>query len=488
MRIALVQFVYYEYLGLMYLSSCLKGQGHEVEVFIPSSRHERFLPELIEFRPDVVGFSVMSGHEDMAVALARRIKAATSAYIVFGGPHPTYFPEVIEAHSVDCACLGEAERTFSEIVEVLSRAQMPAHVLGAWCKVDGAIVRNEMRPLDEELGSLPRPDRTLYNKFGDLSGGRISLIAGRGCPYACTFCYNSKLHRMYKGKGSYVRLRHAEDIIEEIREVLAAGPAKSVYFQDDTFTLNRPWLATFLDKYRAAIALPFSCQIRADTVDENIVKQLKQAGCSVVSFGIETGNEQKRHDLLKKGLTDRDIFACSALLHEHRIRFRTYNILGLPGEGLDDAFKTIKLNSAIGTHYPWCSLYQPLPGTELAERCLEEQLYERDVGGYEPSFFQGSPLRLERKNDIINLHKLFFYAVRFPRLERLIRIAIRLQPNALYHFLFLVGHAWVYYFSELVSCRSLLPIGMMNLPRYFGRARTSALRGQKISGVAHRAP
>ena len=471
MRIALIQFVYYEYLGLMYLSSCLKRHGHAVEVFIPSSTRDTLLTELLAYRPDAIGFSVMSGHEEAAIKLTRMIKTRANAYVIFGGPHPTHFPEIIEAPGLDCVCLGEAEATIVEIMDNLSRGHMPETVPGAWCKIGDSVIRNDMRRLEEQLEDLPRPDRTLYNKYRLMDARRVSLIAGRGCPYSCTFCFNSKLHGLYQGKGRYVRLRPVDDVIDEIKEAAAATSAISVYFQDDTFTLNKPWLEEFLAKYQSCITLPFSCQIRADTIDEGIVKRLKDANCKVVSFGIETGNEKMRHALLKKGLADRDIIICAALLKKHGIKFRSYNILGLPGEGLEGAFQTVRFNESIGTDYPWCSIYQPLPGTELADHCETEDLRIREERRNQPSFFKSSPLRLERKNEIVNLHKLFFYAVKFPRCDKLIRAAIRRRPNALYDLLFLAGHAWTYYFSELVTFRSLFSTGTMNVQRYLGRFR-----------------
>ena len=479
MKIAFVQFIYYEYLGIMYLSSSLKAEGHDTAVFIPSSRDERFIAELMDYRPDVVGFSVMTGSEDWAVSLARQIKERMPAYIVFGGPHPTFFPEIIDCGGIDCVCRGEAERSFVDIVNTLSRGERPLTTPGAWFKADGDVVRNEPGMLEEDLSRIPLPDRTLYRKYAALFGNRANMIAGRGCPYSCTFCFNHRLLDLYRGKGRYVRTRRAEDVIGEIREIMRTRTVSSIYFQDDTFSLNRTWLLKFLRAYADELRIPFSCQIRADTVDEDIVQALSAANCRTVSFGIETGNEHNRSRLLQKHISDQDIVQCAALLKKHRIRFRTYNILGLPGETLADAFQTIRLNRTIRTDYPWCSLYQPLPGTELAEQCRSQGLLRDAEEASQPSFFKGTPLSLANGNEIVNLHKLFFSAVKFPFLERLIRRAVKLPPNRFYDLLFLLGHAWTYYFSELVSFRSLLAVGMLNMRRYLSfRPRPAAHPGR----------
>ncbi|MDA8100727.1 MAG: hypothetical protein M0042_14010, partial [Nitrospiraceae bacterium] len=143
---------------------------------------------------------------------------------------------------------------------------------------------------------------------------------------------------------------------------------------------------------------------------------------------------------------------------------------------LADAFRTVDLNARIDADYPWCSLFQPLPGTELWDRCIAENLFEGGVPLLQPSFFKDSPIRLTNKNEIVNLQKLFYFAVKFPGLRRLIRRAIRLRPNAGFDFLFLLSHAWIYARSESLSLVDLVQIGSRNLGRYL--PRSAARRGK----------
>lgn len=483
MRIAFVQFAYYEYLGIMYLSASLKRHGHSTSVFINRGMQNtgRFVDSLLAWRPDIVAFSVMTGSEVIALSIARQIKDRSRAYSVFGGPHPTLVPGIIEDKGVDCVCIGESEKALAGIADLLTAGRMPEHVEGAWCKVRGEIIKNDIGPLTDDLETLPRPDRTLYRgKYRLLRSKQTVFITGRGCPYKCTFCSNHALQELYRGKGPYVRQRPVDDVIDEIREVKIDGNLRTVYFQDDTFIMNRKWVLEFCEAYQREIGLPFSCHIRADLASVEVVAALAAAKCRTVAFGIETGDAGMRNRLLSKEVTDEQILFCAELLRKHGIRYRTLNMLGLPGETLAGSFLTVALNSRVHADYPSCSLYHPLPGTKLRAYCATNDLFEGGIQRTQLSFLKDSSLALKNKREIVNLQKLFFYAVKFPVIGKLIRRAIRVRPNAGYEALFAAAHAWVYFRSNMVAMGDLLAIALMNAARYLPRTRGGA--GKRAGG------
>lgn len=470
LRIAFVQFMHYEYLGIMYLSSCLKRHGHDTQAFIWAGRGKTsaFLEELQRYRPDIAGFSIMTGSEHHALTLARELKRRMKVYTVFGGSHPTAVPDIVSAEGVDAVCLGEAERPLAQIVNLLAAGALPRDVPGAWFRIGGTIVRNPIAPLESDLDVIPRPDRSLYRrKYRTLRTRRAAFITGRGCPYACTFCANPALAALYRGQGPTVRRRSVPDVISEIREVKLADKVTTVNFEDDTFILNRDWVLEFCEVYRREIGVPFSCHIRADLATEELVSALASAGCTTASFGIETGDAGLRERLLRKQLTDEQILGCAGLMKKHGIRIRSLNILGLPGETLEQAWKTVALNARVSPDFPSCSLFQPLPGTELRDYCLTNNLLEKGAADTVLSFFQGSPLILQNKREIINLHRLFYYAVKFPSLGRVVRRAIRCRPNKGYEALFLISRALIYLRYERLSLGYVVGLGIRNLARYF---------------------
>lgn len=465
---AFVQQMAVEYLGVMYISALVKSRGHRVEVFIVGRDEEQALAELAAFKPDLVGFSCTTGAHRWALAFAAKVKAQLAAPVIFGGAHATYFPEVIGEAAVDIVCRSEGEEVVLELLEKIEQGVELVDTLSCWFKVAGAIVRNEQRPLLANLDALPFPDRELYRgKYPYLQRAQHSFLGGRGCPYACTFCFNHALLKLYRGKGKLFRCRSVDNLLAEIKEVVGKYKLKTVYMQDDTFIIDKNWVGEFADKYKREVALPFICLIRADLADEAVIKQLAGAGCKHVFFGVETGSEELRNSLLKKKVSDAEIRAVAALLKRYGIKFRTYNMLGLPGESLADAFRTVAINAEIGTDYPWCSLFYPFPGTELAAHAQAHGLVESAVDSAQPSFFKESIVKSPHKRELLNLQKLFFYGVKFPWLMPVLKRLIRLRPNIFFDLAFLVGYGWCYWRSENLSLREMLSVGIRNVGAFF---------------------
>jgi len=470
-KMAFVQHICFEYLGVMYVSSLLKKNGHQVEMFIPkrSQKIGHIVKELSAFKPDLVGFSCTTGTHKWALKCAEVIKHILPTKTVFGGPHPTYFPEIIDEPPVDIICRGEGEYPLLDIANKIDHNEDITGTLSCWFKENGKIIKNDQRPLIEDLDHLPFPDREFYtSKYPYLRKSQKVFIASRGCPFNCTFCFNHQYKKLYEGKGTFVRYRSVENLIQEIKKVRGREKElRTVYMQDDNLILDKEWVKEFTDRYAREIHLPFICLIRADLADETIVKKLSKARCKNVFFGIETGSEYLRNTLLKKGVTDEQIIHTAELLKKYGIKFRTYNMIGLPGETMGEAFKTIEINMKIKTDYPWCALFHPFPGTILGKYAENHHMLESPIDNSPPSFFKTSKIKSIHKNELINLQKLFFYGVKFPRLMPFIKIMIKWRPNVLFEILFLMGYAWSYMRSENLTLSEVWSIGWRNLMRFF---------------------
>jgi len=470
-KVAFVQRNLNENLGAMYLSALLKRAGHEVECFI-EPQEGSLIEAVAAYRPDIIGFTVFSGMHRWCLDVACKLKRPNNI-IVFGGPHPTFFPKVILEDCVDVICVGEGEEAMVELADSFGGMGRIQGIRNLHVKVSGRVVANEVRPLIGDLDSLPDPDRGLFYKYKHLrNNSRKTFMTSRGCPYGCTFCFNAGLRRLYEGKGQYVRFRSAVSVVDEILGVKGKYGLKSVFFQDDTFILDKKRLFRLLDEYRKRVNLPFTCLVRADLVDEGTVVALRGAGCVCVQFGIESGVEETRNKLLKKGVTDAQIFETARLLKKHGIRFKTYNILRLPYETIGDAFRTVELNSLIGADYPWASLLLPYPGTELAECMLRGGMLPGgyDVDGLTGSFFN---IKNPKRSDweFINLQRLFFWAVKFPRLQPIIKILIRFPPNPVFDVLFLIGHAYNYMGSENMGFFEVVHFGLKSVRTFISESR-----------------
>jgi radical SAM superfamily enzyme YgiQ (UPF0313 family) len=425
----------YEPLGLLYLSSVLRQAGHEVRLAVASD--EDPVSVVRDWQPGVVGYSVYTGSQAYYRDLNLRIKEAADVVSVFGGPHPTYFPEFIEEPGVDAVCIGEGEGAILDLAQGLETGLPLTGIMNWWFKRNGHIDRNPVRPLEDNMDLLPFPDRELLFREDDFTrqSGIKHFITSRGCPYDCTYCFNHALAEVYRGKGKRLRQMSVDKVIEEIRWVQASYPLQFVVFLDDLFIVYAEWLRELADKLPREIGLPFFCNVRANLVTPEKIELLKRAGCTSVGMGLETGDPKLRNEILKRNLSDEQIIEASRLIREADIRLLTTNMVGLPGGSLEDDFKTLALNHACRPAYANAFLYQPYPRTELGEYAHDNGYVEGDLEDIDPSAWERSVLAFAtpaEKRQIENFNKLFALAVEWPQLTGLIQRLIRLPPNPLF--------------------------------------------------------
>jgi anaerobic magnesium-protoporphyrin IX monomethyl ester cyclase len=435
----------YEPLGLLYLSSVLRQAGHEVCLAVVAEQDPVAVARA--WQPAVVGYSVYTGSQTYYRDLNLRLKEAVPGLIsVFGGPHPTYFPEFVEQPGVDAVCIGEGEGAILDLVGAVEAGRPLTGIDNWWfqCGGDGrgdgrgsGVERNPVRALEDDLDRLPFPDRALLfekDAFTRQSGIK-HFITSRGCPYDCTYCFNHALAHVYRGKGRRLRQMSVDRVIEEVKSVQARYPMQFVVFLDDLFIVHAEWLRELAVKFPRQVGLPFFCNVRANLVTREKIDLLRQAGCASVGMGLETGNPRLRNDILKRNLSDEQIVEASRLAREAGIQLLTTNMLGLPGGSLALDFETLALNHVCRPAYANAFLYQPYPRTELGEYARENGHVEGSLDDIDPSAWERSVLRFAtpaEKRQIENFNKLFALAVEWPWLTGLVRQLIKLPPNALF--------------------------------------------------------
>jgi radical SAM superfamily enzyme YgiQ (UPF0313 family) len=441
-----------EFPGVMYVSAVLKKHGHKCSMIISTSPAD-IINSLKNSTPDIVGFSLMSGMQQWALRVALEIKKEfPDVKIIFGGSHPTYFPEIIESDGVDIICRGEGEYAVLDLMNALDNNSEITTIPNLWVKQDCRIYKNEPRPLIADLDELPFMDLELYyDTYPFLKNRAVKSFLGvRGCPFNCSFCFNQKLKEMYKGKGKYVRSRSKENIIDEILHVKTKYGFKQAYFISDIMFLNKNWALDFLKDYREKVKKPFICITRADMLDEELVRELKLSGCRTAWFGMESGNEKLRNELLKKNLRDEQIVKIAGLLKKYKIKFRTYCMMCLPGETVEQAYDTINLNIKIKTDYPWCSIYSPYSGTNLVDYAKEKGYLDQDfnINSIDDSHYKSSVLKNDKANELFNIQRFYQTSVLFPVTLPVIRNLVKLPPNPLFNLWFQFIYFIVYIKSE----------------------------------------
>ena len=351
-RVVFVQNIWYEYLGVMYISAILKKHGHFTDVVIANKSSE-IIKELKKLRPDIVAFPCLTSSYKWNISIANDIKKEMSCLILFGGIHASANPEIINETSIDVVCRGEGEYPVLELAEAISGKASIAGIKNLWVKDNGQIYRNELRPLIEDLDELPFPNRDLYLKYSFFRKQEIwHFIAGRGCPFDCTYCHNNIGKDIYKGLGKYFRQRKTEFIFREINEFKRKSKMQYVFFSDDVLWIKKDWMMNFLKAYKNEVGLPFLCTLTPKATDEKLIRALKESGCFFSSIATETGNERIRHDLLRKRMTNKEYIELATLLHKHDIPFTTSAILGLPGVSLDQTLESVRLNWVLKPSIP----------------------------------------------------------------------------------------------------------------------------------------
>jgi len=431
--------------GILYLSALLKHNNYSV-TYLNTADCQEVDSYIREYKPDLLAYSCTSGEYRVYNELNRRLKHH-KIFSVIGGPHVTFFGQEFmrdEGNSFDGACRGEGEEALLELCDRL-KENKDFHDVKNWIFRDkndsSQLVVNPLRPLIADLDSLPFPDYQLYKdakQKRELPEVRIWLH--RGCPYNCTYCLNHKWHALYKGLGKTIRVaspRYCIDMIKNMLLSLGYRP-EHLLFNDDIFGYDLDWLKTFCKLLKKEVDIPWGAHLYPTMVNEEKVSIMAEGGCYDIRTAIETGNEKRRRELLKRPMSNAQIERAAKIVHDKGLIFYTLNILLLPGETLKTALETFELNVRCRPQVPTASKFQPYPRIELTEKAiemghLERGKFENNIPG---NFHWISILKFSDQrefNRMNNLLHLFTFGIVFSFLKPLVYLLIKLPTNKLHY-------------------------------------------------------
>jgi len=460
--------------GIISLAAALRRAGHDVAL-----AYAKEVTELAEDPSvrgaDVIAISCTTGLHRLYLDWVRALRRsfADKCYVM-GGPHPTYFPEVLEQGPLDAVCIGEGEESFPEFVAAWEQGSVRPPP-GFWIRLErgtGAIVRGEARGPVRDLDSLPTPAYDLF--YDDPRFRNLPLrifLATRGCPYRCSYCFNRTLNERYRPFGRLVRTTDPERLADDIERVRDRWGLKLVWFLDANFIADRTWLERFARIYRRRIGLPFFCKLRPERATVRTVGTLVEAGCTGVGVGIECGSERLRREVLHRPVKDADILAGCRRIKAEGMTLMAFNMLGIPLETVEDALRTLALNVACGVDHASATVLQPYPGTELARWSIEAGLFDGDFERLGKSYFAPPPFSHLSDVDrlrITSLQRLFSLAAEFPEVRRRIRWLIARRPGAFYRHLFMVRQRWMMNHRIYNAYRRLPPRDCGTFDHYHG--------------------
>jgi anaerobic magnesium-protoporphyrin IX monomethyl ester cyclase len=372
----------YPPLGTLYAATALREHGFSAAVFDPMLQDPSsgFLEMLRQEKPAIVAiyeddFNFLSKMcltrtRELAWQLAQTGREAGAIVIAHGSDATDHAKEYLQ-NGVDFVLVGEAEQSLVELcASILSGCAPPNEIAGV---IHLGLVQSSVKsPRNAQWKNLAKPARELidlepYREAWTAAHGYFStnVVASRGCPYRCNWCAKPI-------SGNKFQLRSPELVAAEIRELKEIYGAQHIWFGDDIFALNAHWVQQFADEVvTRECALPFKIQSRADLMSQEIVSNLKRAGCAEVWMGVESGS-QRVLDSMDKGLRVAEVEAARARLRAAGIRACYFLQFGYPGEQWDDIQQTIELVRSTRPDDIGVSFSYPLPGTTFFNRVQEQ--------------------------------------------------------------------------------------------------------------------
>lgn len=401
----------YPPLNLAYLAGYLENQGYEIKIV--DSNTERDIKEKISRiitnkKPVLIGFTSTSPLFYNTRTIANFVKEQyQNIPTVLGGIHATLMPELMnEDQSFDFLVFGEGEQTLFELANALKDGHTNFDEIdGLVFRKEDKVIKNKARKQIEDLDKIPFPRRNLFEshryQYPDtIHKETTPIITSRGCPGVCTYCASRNMFPQ-------IRLRSAENVVEEIEILVKDSGIKEIHIWDDCFTLLKDRVFKIRDlikKKNIKVKFAFPNGVRADMVNQDVLKALKEMGTYSIAFAPETGSLRILNSIKKNFTLDQTREAFS-LAKKLKLETWGFFMIGLPGETEEDINKTIDFAIEVNPDIVKFNILMPFPGTEVRKQLLEENLIlEKDYSKYG---FHSRPvhrLSVLSTEDLVRLH------------------------------------------------------------------------------------
>ena len=402
--------------------------------------NKKILNELDDFKPDYIVISTeVHAHWSMEFSF-ETINFLSSLNtkakkIATGRLATTASKYLIANFNIDYACIGHREIC----LEGLFCGEKLQEISGLCYKKNNEIIIN---PITKQLNfdELPLPDVDEFYKKNFQEAVQYGYYTpnSRGCFYGCTFCQNAAVKEELDQKGKsgfrFYPIKWMINYLEYIKENY--GPVKNFYFTDSIFTVNKKYLKDFLNEYKKKINIPFICATRMNLVDDEVAYLLKDSGCSKVNFGIESGNEHTRNNLLKKGETDKHLFDGIQSCKKYKLRTAGNVIIGLPGETFEEAFQSVKKSINLNPNVLNGYIFQPYVGTKLTNYAISEGYLSRDYKNWkvtEGKWSGESALKIDKRINKLSLLVPLFHIIRN---DQIIKFLIKIPNNRFFYIIY----------------------------------------------------
>ncbi len=370
-------------LGLAWIGAVLEQAGHEVRIIDTPTlgmRLGEWLNEVKQWRPDIVGFSLLTPLAPKGYKAIRflRMEFGNEIPVIVGGPHPTFMYDEALENGADIVVRGEGEYTTLELINTIEKYGVDKgklrEVKGIAFKDNERTIVTPPRPFINNLDELPWPARhllpmekyTMFHKPIKVA----HIMASRGCPYGCMYCSTSYFW------GRRIRFRRAKNVVDEIEYLVDKYHTKYIAFTDDELTVGKRFVLEFIDEIKKrGLDIEFACGSRVDHVDKEYMKLLYDNGCVTLYFGVESANQFTLDRIGKKITLERirKVFRWKKELGGFALGSF---ILGFPWETIDDMKRTVQFAIELEPDYAQFTALTPYPGTPMYEYAKRYDLIE----------------------------------------------------------------------------------------------------------------
>lgn len=450
-------------LGILCLSGYLESKGFGNVILDsknlprnirPSQGEEIILNKINEIKPKVVCFSSTHMEFSEVVRMNAGIKKLDDKIItIVGGPQPTYRAEDYLDNGFDFACIGAGEVTLYEFIRnVLDENYCWEKIRGLAWRGKGKNIFNPPRGLDDEFSidnDISLPYKKIDKRYFDMNIGIIRgllikgalLLTTRGCPFSCSYCGCNLIF------GRKLRFKPLKNIEREVECLKHDYGIEGIWIIDDTFTVNGQHVmdvCSILKKYN----LIWGCQTRVDTINEKLIKIMKDSGCVQIDFGVESGSQRILDEVVGKGTTVAQTVSAFNLAKKYKLRTFANFMVGLPTETYEELEKTKEVADLINADLYLFSIATPLPGTRLYDMvneninphdyslldwngsCLTEKLNRsqiKNVAAEKDRLFKNCVIRSKIKLILSGSNYLFFFKnkYKYQRLKFMVGYFIR---------------------------------------------------------------
>jgi len=387
--------------GVAHIVSVLKKAGHQAalwqlcEDLEPLPSQEQFLARIAGEKPDILAFSVVTNQWPYTRMLASWARKAYSIPLAIGGIHTLAgVREILQTGLFDYVFRGECEEAFLEFVQELERGRSVDNVRNLALIYKGKVKINPVRPLPD-LAKLPPKDYQSmdFQRMIDAKKGWVGLMASRGCPFSCTYCFNHVMVNAYRDdlqcsfkQLNYIRRFSVGQMIDEIEYLQKNYRNVKMYiFDDDLFTFDKAYVKEFCQAYKKVSGIPFVVNGHVGFFDDECARALAQANCKIVKFGVESGSPEIRSRILNRHMSNEQIIEAIRVVGDNGMHSSVFLIIGFPHETREDLFQTVELmGKAKPGRFRWTYFF-PFPGTQAHQISLE--------GGY---------INFDKMNDLKN--------------------------------------------------------------------------------------